>query len=87
MKNFTAVLDADYTAIVETKHYGDDRPVIVVLQNGRRTPGQWFASTLCERPASGPLYIDSGARWTLSSDAAEKLYAFALQVLVDAGLL
>lgn len=74
-------LNADYTAIVETSRYGDDKPVIVLLQNGRRTPGQWFASTLCEHEANGPLYIDYGANWKIDADANRTLRAFAAQVL------
>ena len=84
----TVTLNDRYTAEVDVTRYGTDRPVIVVRQDGHRTPGQWFASTIASRPnPHAPLDIDSGARWTLDAECATKLYAFAIQTLVDNGLL
>lgn len=78
-------LNAEYTADVIDRN---GQPVIRLFQNGHITPGQWFASTIASRRnPHAPLDIDSGARWTLDSECAEKLYAFALQTLVEAGLL
>lgn len=78
-------LSTIHTAQVETSHYGEDRPVIVVFENGRRTPGQWFASTIVERgPAVRPLAIDFGANWWLTGGEAALLYGFAVGVLAAA---
>jgi hypothetical protein len=71
-----------YAAYVETKDYGPDRPVVVVTQEGNRTPGQWFASTLIERgEPTGPLFIDYGAGWKLDTASHKALYFFAQAVL------
>lgn len=81
----TITLNDEYTADAIERN---GQPVLRLFQNGHITPGQWYASTIASRPEpTAPLYIDHGANWKIDSDAAQKLYAFALQTLVDAGLL
>lgn len=80
----TITLSATHTAEVETTRYGADRPVIVVYENGRRTPGQWFAETIAEggpSKYSDGLYIDFGAGWKLDANEAALLFGFAVGVL------
>lgn len=76
------ILDESYTAEVETSLRGEAHPVIVVRQDGRRTPGSWFAETLAgsARNPRTPVAIDAGAGWTLSPDASEKLMRYAVAV-------
>ena len=82
-------LNDEYTAITEPSRYPNfkpDVPVIVLLQNGLRTPGQWYADTIADRVPDGPLYIDFGANWKIDANAHALLYGFAVGVLVQAGL-
>lgn len=69
------------TAQVETDKYGADRPVLVVFENGRRTPGQWFAETIAARTPSTPISIDFGAGWNLTTGESALLFGFAVGVL------
>lgn len=81
----TITLDDRYTADVIDRN---GSPVVRVFDQGRITPGQWYASTIASRTnPHAALDIDSGARWTISAEAATKLHAFAIQALVDAGQL
>jgi hypothetical protein len=62
------------------------RPTIRVYENGRKTPGSWFAHTLAERPMNiGPIAIDFGARWNLTLDETALLVGFAVGVLAMRG--
>ncbi len=84
MTAISITLSEKHTAEVETAHYGADRPVIRVLEDGRKTPGQWFAETLVEggpSKYSDGLFIDFGAGWKLDAGEAALLYGFAVGVL------
>ena len=79
------ILSETRTAIVETAKYGESRPVIVVLENGRRTPGQWFATTIAESTAC-TISIDFSAHWDLTETETALLIGFAIDILKSRGL-
>jgi len=64
-------------------------PVVQVVQlvDGRwgPTPARYVAEQLVDR-ARGPLAIDMGAQWILSTEDADALSEFAATVLVDSYL-
>lgn len=81
--NAQITLSDTHTAITEQSRYSTfkpDMPVIVVLENGRRTPGQWYADTIA---ASGndEIYIDFGANWKLNATESALLKGFAMGVV------
>lgn len=85
--NPTITLSAKHTAdVTSARDLLDriERPVIRVFEDGRLTPGQWYAETLVEggpsKYADG-LYIDFGAGWKLDANEAALLYGFAVGVL------
>lgn len=80
----TITLSDKYTATVEEYN---GKPTVRVLQDGRRTPGSWFATTIVERgPSAGELFIDFGANWKLDANEAALLFGFAVGVLAAAAI-
>lgn len=57
-----------------------DMPVIVVFENGRRTPGQWYADTIAASTAD-EIYLDFGAGWKLNRNETALLKGFAMGVV------
>ena len=76
-------LSDTHTAIIEpgrSATFKPGMPVIVVLENGRRTPGQWYADTIAHSDST-ELYLDFGANWKLNGNETAILKGFAMGVV------
>lgn len=74
-------LSDTHTAITEASNskFKPEMPVIVVFENGRRTPGQWYADTIAES-TSDEIFIDFGQGWKLDKNETALLKGFAMGV-------
>lgn len=85
--NAQITLSETRTAVAEParSNFKPGMPIVVVFENGRRTPGQWYADTIAATTADR-VSIDFGAGWTLSANETALLRGFAMGVVAAAKL-
>ena len=55
------------------------KTTVAVTEEGRLTPGQWFAATIAQSDAT-EIYIDFGQGWKLDKNETAILKGFAMGV-------